>query len=69
LNFADLRFADQTFLCFADLKLLQIRKYMLIEVDLLAACMALREVVAVFVIFLWRWRTICTVLQPMGSKG
>jgi hypothetical protein len=24
---------------------------------------------AVLVVFLWRWRKICTILQPMGSKG
>ncbi len=35
----------------------------------LAACIALRVVGAVLVIFLRRWRTICTVLQPMGSMG
>jgi hypothetical protein len=29
-------------------------------------CMDKRVVGAVFVIFLWSWRTICTVLQPMG---
>ncbi len=43
---------------------------LLIKVDfLIAACIALRAVGAVFVIFLRRWRSICTVLQPMGSKG
>ncbi len=42
---------------------------MLTKVDWLAACIALRVVGTVFVIFLWRWRTICTVLEPMGSKG
>jgi hypothetical protein len=39
----------------------------LIKVDWLGACIALRLVGAVFVIFLRRWRTVCTVLQPMGS--
>ncbi len=40
----------------------------LIKVDCLAACIALKVIGAVFVIFLWRWRTIYTVLQQMGSK-
>ncbi len=39
------------------------------QVDWLATCIALRVVGDVFVIFLRRWHTICTVLQPMGSKG
>jgi hypothetical protein len=38
-------------------------------VDWLAACIALRLVGAVIVIFQRRWRTICTVLRPMGRKG
>ncbi len=39
--------------------------------DWLAACMALRVIDAVIVIFLQHWRKIFTVLQPMGkeSKG
>jgi hypothetical protein len=41
----------------------------LIKVDWLAACIALRVVDAVLVDFFWRWREICTILQPMGSKG
>jgi hypothetical protein len=36
-----------------------------VNVDWLAACVALREVGAVLVIFLGRWRKICTILQPM----
>jgi hypothetical protein len=40
-----------------------------IKVDWLAACIALRGVGAVLVIFLWRWHKIFTILQPMGSKG
>jgi hypothetical protein len=35
----------------------------------LAACIALRMVGAVMVSYFWRWRKICTILQPMGSKG
>ncbi len=42
--------------------------YVLIKVDWLAACVALRKVGAVFNIFLQHWSTIFTVLQPMGSK-
>jgi hypothetical protein len=41
----------------------------LIKVDCLAACIALRVVGAVLVVFLRRWRKICTILQKMGSKG
>jgi hypothetical protein len=41
----------------------------LIKVDWLAACIALRVVGVVLVVFLRRWRKICTILQPMGSKG
>ncbi len=37
---------------------------------MLDACIALRVGVgAVLVVFLRRWRKICTILQPMGSKG
>ncbi len=36
---------------------------------LLDACIALRVVGAVLVVFLRRWRNICTILQLMGSKG
>ncbi len=32
-------------------------------------CIALRVVGAVLVVFLRRWRKICTILQPRGSKG
>jgi hypothetical protein len=32
-------------------------------------CIALRVVGAVLVVFLRRWHKICTVLQPMRSKG
>jgi hypothetical protein len=35
----------------------------------LAACIALRVVGAVFVIVFRRWRTNCTVFQPVGSTG
>jgi hypothetical protein len=38
------------------------------KVDWLAACIALRVVGAVLVVFRRRWRKICTILQPMGSK-
>jgi hypothetical protein len=24
---------------------------------------------AILVVFLWRWRKICTILQPMGMEG
>jgi hypothetical protein len=41
----------------------------LIKVDWLAGCIAQRVVGTLFVVFLWRWRTICTVLQEMGNKG
>jgi hypothetical protein len=41
----------------------------LTKVDWLAACIALRVVGAVSVVFLRRWRKICTILQPVGSKG
>jgi hypothetical protein len=41
----------------------------LIKGDWLAACIALRVVGAVLVVFLRRWRKICTILQPMGSMG
>ncbi len=41
----------------------------LIKVDWLAAYIALRVVGAVLVAFLRRWHTVCTILQPMGSKG
>ncbi len=37
----------------------------LIKVDWLAACIAVRVVGAVLVISLQRWRTICTILQPI----
>jgi hypothetical protein len=41
----------------------------LIKVDWLDACIALRVVGAVLVFFLQLWRKICTIPQPMGSKG
>jgi hypothetical protein len=41
----------------------------LIKVIWLAACIALRVVGTVLVIFLRFWRKTCTILQPMGSKG
>jgi hypothetical protein len=43
-------------------------KILLIKVDWLAACIALKEVGAVLVVFLWRWRKIFTILQLMGSR-
>ncbi len=41
----------------------------LIKVEWLAACITLRVVGAVLVVFFRRWRKICTIRQPMGSKG
>jgi len=41
----------------------------LIKVDWLAACIVLIVIGTVLVVFLQRWRKICTILQPMGSKG
>jgi hypothetical protein len=43
----------------------------LIKVDWLAACIALRVQLTLYIlaVFLKRWRKICTILQPMGSKG
>jgi hypothetical protein len=41
----------------------------LIKVDWLDVCIAPRVVGAVLVVFLRRWRKICTVLQPMGMAG
>jgi hypothetical protein len=41
----------------------------LIKGDWLAACIALRVVGAVYVVVFRRWCKICTILQPMGSKG
>jgi hypothetical protein len=41
----------------------------LIKGDWLDACVALRVVGAVLVVFLRRWRKIGTLLQPMGSKN
>ncbi len=41
----------------------------LINLDWPAACIELRVVGAALVGFLRRWRKICTILQPMGSKG
>ncbi len=40
----------------------------LTKVDWFAACIALRVVGAVIVVFLRRWRKIFRVLQPVGSK-
>jgi hypothetical protein len=39
------------------------------KVDWLAACIALGVVGAVLVVFLRCWRKICTILQPVRSKG
>jgi hypothetical protein len=39
------------------------------KVDWLDACIVLRVVGAVLVVFPRRWRKICTILQPMGSHG
>ncbi len=41
----------------------------MIKVDWLATCIALKVGGAVLVVFLRRWRKICTILQPIGSKG
>ncbi len=41
----------------------------LIKVDWLDACIALRVVGAVLVIFLQYWHKICTILQPIESRG
>jgi hypothetical protein len=41
----------------------------LIKVNRLAACITLSVVGAALAVILWRWRKICTILQPMGSKG
>jgi hypothetical protein len=35
----------------------------------LAACIALRVIGDVLVVFLHRWHKICTTLQPMGKQG
>jgi hypothetical protein len=40
----------------------------LIKVDWLTACIALRVVDAVLIVFLRRWRKICTILQPKGGS-
>ncbi len=40
----------------------------LIKLDWLAACISLRVIGAVFVVFLRHWRKIWTILQPMESK-
>jgi hypothetical protein len=40
-------------------------------VDWLAACIALRVVGALSVVFLWRWRKICTIssqLEPIPEE-
>ncbi len=42
---------------------------MLAKVEWLAACIALKVVGGVLVVFLRCWRKICTILQPMGSNG
>ncbi len=42
---------------------------MLTKVDWLTACVSLREVGAVLIVFFRRWRKTCTILQPMESKG
>jgi hypothetical protein len=41
----------------------------LIKVDWLDACIVLGVVGAVLDVFLCRWCKICTILQPLGSKG
>jgi hypothetical protein len=41
----------------------------LVKVDWLAACIAVREIGAVLVVFLRLWRKICTILQPVESKS
>ncbi len=41
---------------------------MLTKVDWLAACIALRVVGAVLVVFLRRWRKICTILPSANGK-
>jgi hypothetical protein len=51
------------------LSFLLITSGVLIKVDWLAACIALRVVGAVMVVFLWRGRKICIILQTVGSKG
>jgi hypothetical protein len=44
--------------------------FALIKADWLAVCIALRMVVgAELVFFLRNWSTICTIRQPIGSKG
>jgi hypothetical protein len=40
-----------------------------VKMDLLAAGVAQRVIGAVLVIFLSCRRTICTIIQPLGSKG
>jgi hypothetical protein len=42
---------------------------LLIRFYWLDACITLRVVVAVLVVFHRRWPKICTTLQPLGSKG
>ncbi len=41
----------------------------LIKVDWLDACIVLRVVGAGLVIFLQRWRKICTILHANGKQG
>jgi hypothetical protein len=41
----------------------------LIKVDWLAACLAVRVVGAVLVIFLRLWRKICTIPPASGKQG
>jgi hypothetical protein len=40
---------------------------LLMKLDWLAACIALRVVGAVLIVYLWLWRKICTILQPIKS--
>jgi hypothetical protein len=40
----------------------------LTKVDRLAACIAPRVVGALMVVFLRRWRKICTILQPIPEE-
>jgi hypothetical protein len=68
---ASLNWLNNVSCLFLSFQLITSGVYLCIEkqVDWLAAGMALRVVGTVFVIFLRCWRTICTVVQPMESKG
>jgi hypothetical protein len=41
----------------------------LIKTDWFDACIALRVIDALLVVFLRRWRKICTIHQPMEAQG